>query len=299
MRKYTLVFVALGLSAFVFVSLQFVPMAAFTRHVDPPCSRTEAWKGLLQRESLKDQVRAIKEQSSLTGSDAAGFENWRTPHGVFWIPALTRTALPSLIYQQKVGIYTSGPTPVRPGDIVLDGGAHVGLFTRAALDAGAKVVIAIEPAPENIYCLRRNFSREIADGRVIIYPKGVWVKEDVLPMYMNRNSAGGSFVQNRDPKAGTINLPLTTIDLLVSELGLARVDYIKLDIKGAEVRALHGARLTLAKFRPRLAVASDHQESDTIEIPRAVYAANGGYQVQCGACYAVELHVHLEVLLFY
>jgi FkbM family methyltransferase len=299
LRKYTIVFVAVGLASVVFLSLQFVPLAAFTRHVDAPCSRTEAWRGLLQRESLKATVQEIKANSSRIDSDPSGFENWRTPHGEYWIPALTRSALPSLVYQQKVGIYTAGPTPVRRGDVVLDGGAHVGLFTRVALNAGAKLVIAIEPAPENIECLRRNFRREIAEGRVVIYPKGIWDKVDVLPMFLNRNSAGDSFIQDRDPKAGTIDLPLTTVDLLVSELHLPRVDYIKLDIKGAEVRALHGAHRTLASFRPRLAIASDHQENDTTEIPRAVAAANSNYRLQCGACYAVELHVHPEVLHFF
>jgi hypothetical protein len=69
-------------------------------------------------------------------------------------------------------------------------------FTRVALNRGAKQVIAIEPAPENLECLSRNFSREIQSGKVVIYPKGVWNKDDVLPMDLNRNSAGDSFVIN-------------------------------------------------------------------------------------------------------
>ena len=49
--------------------------------------------------------------------------------------------------------------------MVLDGGAHVGVYVREALDRGARLVVAIEPAPANVECLRRNFPEEIADGR--------------------------------------------------------------------------------------------------------------------------------------
>ena len=69
---------------------------------------------------------------------------------------------------------------VRPGDVVLDCGANVGVYTRHALEAGARLVVAIDPAPENIECLRRNFSEEIKAGRVVVYPKGVWDKDEVL-----------------------------------------------------------------------------------------------------------------------
>ena len=59
---------------------------------------------------------------------------------------------------------------------MLDGGANVGVYTRKALDAGAKQVVAIEPGPENIACLRKTFGQEISEGRVIVYPKGVWTR---------------------------------------------------------------------------------------------------------------------------
>ena len=84
---------------------------------------------------------------------------------------------------------------VRKGDIVLDCGANLGTFTRTALDRGAKTVVAIEPAPENLECIRRSFKDEIASGRVILYPKGVWDKDDVLTLHIHHdNSAADSFL---------------------------------------------------------------------------------------------------------
>ena len=85
--------------------------------------------------------------------------------------------------EQERRIYMAGSVNVNAGDTVLDCGANVGVFTRVALAAGAKQVVAIEPAPDNVACLRRNFASEIAAGRVIVYPKGVWDKDDVLVLH--------------------------------------------------------------------------------------------------------------------
>jgi hypothetical protein len=64
-----------------------------------------------------------------------------------------------------------------------------------ALKHGASKVVAIEPAPINVECLRRNFAAEIAAGRVIVAPVGVWDKDDELPLYeFDNNSAADSFI---------------------------------------------------------------------------------------------------------
>jgi FkbM family methyltransferase len=69
---------------------------------------------------------------------------------------------------------------VRPGDIVIDCGAHVGVFTHTALARGASQVVAVEPEPSNLECLRRNFATEIATGRVIVVGVGVWDSPGIL-----------------------------------------------------------------------------------------------------------------------
>src|SRR6185295_19701452 len=123
---------------------------------------------------------------------------------------------------------------------------------------GASRVIAIEPAPENLLCLRKNLAAEIAAGRVTIYEKGVWDKEDVLTMHIDpNNSAADSFVGGRHDSQ-EIQLPLTTVDHMVAELHLNRVDFIKMDIEGAERRAIAGASATIRRFRPRMAITVYH-----------------------------------------
>ena len=59
----------------------------------------------------------------------------------------------------------------------------------------------------------------------------------------------------------------TTIDKLVEELGIERVDFIKADIEGEELNMLKGARKTIEKFKPKLAICVYHRPQDLWEIP--------------------------------
>lgn len=255
-----------------------------------------------------DRLRRVKDRilsASKKIAQVGAYAQWSTPDGLYWIPVRNQYTLPFNLAEQEVDIYTLGPVHIKPGDVVLDCGANVGVYTRKALKAGAKLIIAIEPAPENIDVLQRNFAAEIRQGRVIVYPKGVWDKEDTLILHKNSDdSAADSFVinQERDKKtthAPDEKLPVTTIDQIVAELGLDRVDFIKMDIEGAEVRAVRGARKTIARDHPRMALCAYHRPSDPVELPKAVHLAWGGYTMLCGPCGTVGWRVRPDVLLFY
>ena len=77
---------------------------------------------------------------------------------------------------------------------------------------------------------------------------------------------------------------LTTVDKIVSELDLQRVDFIKMDIEGSEQRALKGAQETIRRFKPRMAIASYHLADDNDKIPEIVRRARTDYQVEYTRC---------------
>ncbi|MGH9631402.1 MAG: FkbM family methyltransferase, partial [Bryobacteraceae bacterium] len=226
----------------------------------PNCPFSQAVKSHANLQDQIDTKDRILAASKLIETDEQGFEHWQTPRGRYWIPGESRYSLHFNLAEMERRIYGTGPQAVQPGDIVLDCGANVGTFTRQALNDGAELVVAIEPAPENLECLRRAFAPEIASGRVLVYPKGVWHKDDFLPMYIHpENSPADSFLMhNEHSELSAKKIPLTTIDKLVAELQLPRVDYIKMDIEGAEPNALEGARQTLSKYHPRVSVAVYH-----------------------------------------
>ncbi|HUS07437.1 MAG TPA: FkbM family methyltransferase [Bryobacteraceae bacterium] len=254
--------------------------------------------------NLKTQIHLkdrILKASRLVEADPRGFHLWDTPAGRFWIPEGSDYVLPFNLAEQERKIYGTGERFVKAGDIVLDCGANVGVFVRECLKAGAKKIIAIEPAPENLECLRRNFAPEIAAGRVVIYPKGVWDKEDLLTLNVDaHNSAADSFVLHPQAAQPTsMKLPLTTIDKLVAELQLETVNFIKMDIEGAEPRALAGARATLAKHHPRLSISAYHQPGDPIAVPQVIRNAWPDVQMECGPCGVANGRIRPDILYFH
>jgi FkbM family methyltransferase len=207
-----------------------------------------------------------------------------TSLGRFWIPAGDFLTLAEEIAEEQRGVYESNGHGLKPGDVVLDCGANVGVYTRTALTAGARLVVAIEPAPLPLECLRRNFAPEIQAGRVIIFPKGVWNKDDTLELSFSPQLASTAASVALDRGAKGPRVSLTTIDKLAAELKLARVDFIKMDIEGAEPQALEGASATVAKFHPRMAISLEHRPSDPDQIPTLVKRLWPNYEMQCGPC---------------
>jgi FkbM family methyltransferase len=266
----------------------------------PICSWSQA---MAAHENLADQIRVkdeIVKASKKVESDPAGYNLWQTPDGSYWVPAGSDWSLPFNLAEMKRRIYGTGDQQVRVGDIVLDCGANVGTFTRLALRDGASKVVAIEIAPQNLESLRRNFREEIALGKVILYPKGVWDKDDELELLTDPdNQAADTVVIHTDHhKATGIKVPLTTIDKIVAELGLDKVDYIKMDIEGSEVKALKGAVQTIAKFKPRLSISAYHEPSHPVEIPKAVREARNDYNMNCGFCAEANHAIRPDILYF-
>jgi len=303
MSRFTKVALPIAVLAAAATAAGYVypPVRLFAKKVagrSPQCPMQNA---LQAAENLQLQIRykdEILNGSKLVGKDP-GYHLWQTPMGRWWIPQGDDWMLPFNLAEQKRNIYGTGPRAVKAGDIVLDCGANVGVYTRVALDAGAAKVIAIEPAPENVESLRRNFKDEIAAGRVVIVPKGVWDKDDFLTLKVDpHNTAADTFVMElKDGQAG-IKVPLTTIDKLVAELHLPRVDYIKMDIEGAEQRALRGGAATLRQFHPRLALSAYHVPDDPVMIPELVRQAWPGYTMECGPCAEANGRIRPDVLYF-
>jgi FkbM family methyltransferase len=265
----------------------------------PVCPFSQAVKS---GENLRRQIEikdAILKGTRLVEKDPGGFDLWDTPKGRFWFPKGGDYVLPFELAEQERKIYGTGEQAVRPGDTVLDCGASVGEFTREALNAGAKLVVAIELSPEGLECLRRNFVDEVKDGRVIVYPKGVWDRDDFLTLNVApQNSAADSVVIQPKGSHEGPKVPLTTIDKLVAELKLERVDYIKMDIEGAEQRALAGARATIAKYKPRLSISAYHRPDDPEKIPAVIRRAWSGYRMECGPCAQANWGIRPDVLYF-
>lgn len=141
---------------------------------------------------------------------------------------------------------------VRPGDVVWDVGANVGFFTllAAKLTGAQGRVVAIEPLPRNLDLLQQHLAlNKVANVTVISQAVA-----DAAGTALFAADASPS-MGRLDAKAGFV-VNVTTIDTLVAS-GIAPAPrIIKMDIEGAESRALKGARRTLERNRPVLLLST-------------------------------------------
>jgi FkbM family methyltransferase len=224
---------------------------------------------------------------------------WSTPAGEFWIPDGDDGILPLLLAQAERNIYGAGEWGVQKGDVVLDIGAYVGTWTRQALDRGAAKVIVIEPSPTSIECLKRNLAAEIASGKVILVEKGIWDSEKTLTFFANSQSGvGNSFVETNESTQAIESIPVTTIDKLVAGLGIARIDFIKADVKGATERMFNGGTAVVRRDRPRIAISTEEPADDAPAIARLALAIEPAYELKCGPCLLDSREIYTDVLFF-
>ncbi len=142
------------------------------------------------------------------------------------------------------------------GDVVIDAGGYEGTFSIYAAKAVGETgrVIVFEPDTENCRKLEANI-RLNGLTNVIIVNKALW-SEDKTLKFNNKHTAGASFFFNASPHA--VEMSAVSIDNELERLGISKVDFIKMDIEGSEIRAIEGAKKALMNNAVNLAVASYH-----------------------------------------
>ncbi|MBQ3727316.1 MAG: FkbM family methyltransferase [Selenomonadaceae bacterium] len=77
---------------------------------------------------------------------------------------------------------------------------------------------------------------------------------------------------------GQLTATITTLDSYVREKNLPRVDFIKLDVEGAELDVLRGAATTIARFKPILALSAYHKLDDFWTLMNFVKSVRPDYE---------------------
>jgi FkbM family methyltransferase len=204
-------------------------------------------------------VEAYSRSCSIVRSEG-GYNLWQSPIGEFWMPRTESVdAIGEMAEIIDRNTYQYRGRTVRPGDVVIDCGAHLGSFIRKSLRLGASLVVGIEPSSAKIECMRRTFADEITSGRVRLLQVGVWRKDDKLWLPGEPNM-GNSLVEHSTERENRVGewVMVTTLDKIAAAEKLERLDFLKMDIEGAEVDALAGASESIRRFRPFLAIAVEH-----------------------------------------
>lgn len=169
---------------------------------------------------------------------------------------------------------------VTEGAVFYDLGANIGVFAfLAALGAGPKgVVVAFEPEPNNVACLRRSIARNPGLGRIELQEIAVAAEDGSVTFdrmggaFSGRIAGGGS---SDAESTFTLVVPTRSIDSLVEAGEIPPPTLIKIDIEGGEGAALDGARRTLAAHRPELMIELHHFAPTGVSLTYEVLDALG------------------------
>lgn len=146
--------------------------------------------------------------------------------------------------------------------VVVDVGAHAGQFTKlfARLAADGRVY-AVEPGSYARAILRAAvWVRRLDNVAIVPAALGAESRLEILNIPVKASGAVGFGLshfgapETRWPRVASELVAQTTLDDLAGSLALDRLDFIKADIEGGELRMLEGARRSLERFRPRLLV---------------------------------------------
>jgi FkbM family methyltransferase len=187
--------------------------------------------------------------------------------------------------------YGSGGHSVRvqPGDVVIDVGGCWGdtaLYFAALVGSEGKVY-TFEFDPESLDVLRTNLSLnpELA-SRIEVVEQAVWDRSGETLAFAQGGRMTTAFAA--DDGSSARGVQTTTLDDFVVQAGIDRLRFVKMDVEGAELRVLSGAREALQRFAPQLAISAYHKEDDLVRIPEWLASLDLDYRLYLESFSPVE-----------
>lgn len=165
---------------------------------------------------------------------------------------------------------------VEEGEYVIDGGACFGDTTLyfADLVGPTGKIFAFEPIRDNLAILYENIERNsLHRHKIELIPQPLGEISGEKVRFFNDSAA--SYISNELEEGQEYET--ISIDDYVALNQIPKIDFLKLDIEGAEVSAIKGAIKTIQKFKPKLAICVYHKDDDYEVIPKLIKEINPNY----------------------
>lgn len=159
-------------------------------------------------------------------------------------------------------------------EVIVDGGCYnCGSIANYIKHANAtyKAIYSFEPEKE-LYkeCLEKISKEKIE--RCMLYNTGLW--SDERELCFSVGETGGSKISEQ----GEQTIKTCALDAVFKDLD-EKPTFIKMDIEGAELEALKGAKDLIKEYSPKLAICVYHKPEDIWEIPNLILEYNPNYKL--------------------
>jgi FkbM family methyltransferase len=165
----------------------------------------------------------------------------------------------------------------KQGDIVIDIGAHIGRYTIIAskrVGINGKVV-AIEASPSNFEMLNRNIQLNQLTN-IISLNHVVYSKEAKIKLYLPGQESGhtiyNTIISDRATNEKFVETNANTLDYLLQSNGIKQeqINWIKIDVEGAEFEVLKGATNVLSNSKDIALLIEIHNLRDSTNLYRSI-----------------------------
>jgi FkbM family methyltransferase len=212
---------------------------------------------------------------------------------IFWPAALTTGDLPWLFheifdsFEDNPSSYDHPAIGYKDKKWVMDAGAAEGFFSVFALENSHGKLFCVEPLSMMKPALERTLATYSSAERPIIITAALGEKPGLSEIQIDSNHIcdskiilNASPVQRPHSTATTEEVPIITIDQVVSQYSLGEEGVIKMDIEGFEMAALTGAIDTLQRYKPALAIAVYHELENAKKCAEIIKTANPKYEIE-------------------
>lgn len=250
------------------------------QHIKLPLNNQKYWESIQKVSNLADHSKKIK----------LNFLNWE-----LYFFDLNKIGYDLKFYYNTYGIIIDFVLEqyayknkdfviqVESGDYIIDAGACWGdtaLYFASKIKGNGKVY-SFEFIPKNIDIFKKNieYNNQFSDI-ISIIENPLWDTSDKKVYFIDNGPASKvSFEPINDSQLITQTI---SIDNFIDINNIPKINFIKMDIEGAETYALKGAEQTIRKFKPVLAIALYHSLDDFYDIPKWIDSLNLGYKFYLG-----------------
>lgn len=142
-------------------------------------------------------------------------------------------------------------------DTVIDAGSFNGILSLVyAEKAKDGKIFSFEPDKTNLKRLEENLNLNDYPQNIHLIKKGLWSQSGEINFYADGSVASSSFYRAENAQEQTIKV--TSLDDFIEENSIEKVDFIKMDVEGAELDILKGATRLLNTLKPNLSIATYH-----------------------------------------